>query len=73
MVKSIAAAVHSVDPEIALAQPRSMDGVRELVLSNDRFTLVLSVSFAAVALLLAALGVYGVMSFSVAQRSHASA
>ncbi|MGF7183887.1 ABC transporter permease [Tunturiibacter psychrotolerans] len=70
MVKSIAAAVHSVDPEIALAQPRSMEEVRELVLSNDRFTLALFVSFAAVALLLAALGVYGVMSFSVAQRSH---
>jgi putative ABC transport system permease protein len=70
MVKSIAAAVHSVDPEIALAEPRSMDEVRDLVLSNDRFTLVLFVSFAAVALLLAALGVYGVMSFSVAQRSH---
>ncbi len=70
MVKSIAAAVHSVDPEIALAQPRSMEEVRELVLSNDRFTLILFVSFAAVALLLAALGVYGVMSFSVAQRSH---
>jgi putative ABC transport system permease protein len=70
MVKSIAGAVHSVDPEIALAQPRSMEEVRELVLSNDRFTLVLFVCFAAVALLLAALGVYGVMSFSVAQRSH---
>ena len=70
MVKSIAAAVHTVDPEIALAQPRSMEEVRELVLSNDRFTLVLFVSFAAVALLLAALGVYGVMSFSVTQRSH---
>ena len=52
MVKSIAAAVHSVDPEIALAEPRSMEEVRELVLSNDRFTLILFVSFAAVALLL---------------------
>jgi putative ABC transport system permease protein len=70
MVKSIAAAVHSVDPEIALAEPRSMEEIRDLVLSNDRFTLVLFVSFAVVALLLAALGVYGVMSFSVAQRSH---
>jgi putative ABC transport system permease protein len=70
MVKSIAAAVHTVDPEIALAQPRSMEEVRDLVLSNDRFTLILFVSFAVVALLLAALGVYGVMSFSVAQRSH---
>jgi putative ABC transport system permease protein len=70
MVKSVAAAVHSVDPEIALAQPRSMEEVRDLILSNDRFTLILFVSFAVVALLLAALGVYGVMSFSVAQRSH---
>jgi putative ABC transport system permease protein len=70
MIKSIAAAVHSVDPDIALGQPRSMEEVRDLVLSNDRFTLILFVSFAIVALLLAALGVYGVMSFSVAQRSH---
>ena len=70
MVKSIAAAVHSVDPEIALGEPRSMDEVRDLVLSNDRFTLILFVSFAVVALLLAALGVYGVMSFSVAQHGH---
>ncbi len=70
MVKSIAAAVHSVDPEIAVAEPRSMEEVRDLVLSNDRFTLILFVSFAVVALLLAALGVYGIMSFSVAQRSH---
>jgi putative ABC transport system permease protein len=70
MVKSIAAAVHTIDPEIALAEPRSMEEVRDLVLSNDRFTLILFVSFAVVALLLAALGVYGVMSFSVAQRSH---
>jgi putative ABC transport system permease protein len=70
MTKSIAAAVHSVDPDIALGEPRSMEEVRDLVLSNDRFTLILFVSFAIVALLLAALGVYGVMSFSVAQRSH---
>lgn len=70
MVKSIAAAVHSVDPEIALGEPRSMEEVRDLVLSNDRFTLTLFVAFAVVALMLAALGVYGVMSFSVAQRSH---
>jgi putative ABC transport system permease protein len=70
MVKSIAAAVHRVDPEIALAEPRTMDEIHDRVLSNDRFTLILFVSFAVVALLLATLGVYGVMSFSIAQRSH---
>ncbi len=70
MVKSIAAAVHAVDPEIAVAEPRSMEVIRDMVLSNDRFTFILFVSFALVALLLAALGVYGVMSFSVAQRAH---
>ncbi len=70
MVKSIAAAVHRVDPEVAVAFPRTMDEIHDNVLSNDRFTLTLFVCFAVVALLLAALGVYGVMSFSVAQRKH---
>ncbi len=70
MVRSIAAAVHGVDPQIALDEPKTLDQVREDVLADDRFTVILFVSFAAVALLLAALGIYGVMSFSVAQRSH---
>jgi len=43
--------------------------VRDMVLANDRFTAILFTSFAAVALLLCCLGVYGVMAFSVAQRS----
>jgi putative ABC transport system permease protein len=70
MAKSIAAAVHSVDPQVALDEVKTLEAVREDVLQNDRFTVVLFVSFAAIALLLAALGIYGVMSFSVAQRSH---
>jgi ABC-type antimicrobial peptide transport system permease subunit len=70
MTKSIAAAVHSVDPQIAMATPRTMDQVRDEVLANDRFTVILFGSFAGVALLLAAVGIYGVMAFSVAQRSH---
>jgi predicted permease len=70
MTRSIAAAVHSVDPQIALADPKTMEQVRDDVLANDRFTLILFTCFAIVALLLAALGIYGVMAFSVAQRSH---
>jgi putative ABC transport system permease protein len=70
MTKSIAAAVHAVDPLIALATPRTMEQVHDDLMSNDRFTVLLFVTFAAVALLLATLGIYGVMAFSVAQRSH---
>ena len=62
--------MHSVDPMIALAQPKTMDEVVDESLANQRFTLVLFTTFAVVALLLAALGIYGVMSFSVAQRAH---
>jgi putative ABC transport system permease protein len=70
MQRSITAAVHAVDPEIALAQPETMDQIRDDSMAGERFALLLFSSFAIVALLLAALGIYGVMAFSVAQRSH---
>jgi putative ABC transport system permease protein len=70
MQTSIAAAVHAVDPEIALAQPETLDQIRQDTMADERFTLVLFSSFAVVALFLAAVGIYGVMAFTVAQRSH---
>ncbi len=70
MQASIARAVHAVDPQIALAEPKTLDQVREESLASERFTLILFASFAVVALFLATLGIYGVVAFSVAQRSH---
>jgi putative ABC transport system permease protein len=70
MIRSISVAVHSVDSGVSLAEPKTMDQVVDESMADQRFTLVLFTSFAVVALLLAAIGIYGVMSFSVAQRSH---
>jgi putative ABC transport system permease protein len=62
--------VHAVDPQIALAEPRTLDDVKSLMLADDRFTMSLFAAFAGVALLLASIGIYGVMAFTVAQREH---
>jgi predicted permease len=70
MLTSISAAVHQVDSSVALAEPKTLDEVVDESMANQRFTLILFTSFAVVALFLAGLGIYGVMSFSVAQRGH---
>ena len=69
MARSIAAAVHSVDPQVALGHVRTMDDVKSESLGEDRFTMLLFAAFAFVALLLAAVGIYALMAFAVSQRT----
>jgi putative ABC transport system permease protein len=68
--KSIAAAVHSVDRDLPLADVKTMDQILDQSLLGDQFIAGMFGCFAISAMLLAALGIYGVMAFGVAQRTH---
>src|SRR4029450_8103767 len=67
---SVAAAVQSLDPDLPITNARTMDQRGRESLVGDRFMALLFGGFAAVALVLAVLGIYGVMSFAVAQGTH---
>ena len=69
VINSIAAAVNSVDPNLPLAGVKTIDQIVDESIAIDRFSVVLFSSFGVLGLLLAAVGIYGVMAFGVGQRT----
>jgi putative ABC transport system permease protein len=70
LAESVKKTVWSVDPEQPVWKVRTVERLIEMNVAGRRFVLTLMACFAALAVLLTALGLYGVISYTVAQRTH---
>ena len=70
LASAVVREIHAVDPSVAVYDVRTMDGRLYDSLARQRFATTMLTAFALFALILAAVGVYGVMSFQVTQSSH---
>ena len=69
LASSIRLALRSIDPNLPVTEFQTLQGLVDKVVSPRRFLVVLLTGFACFALLLASLGIYALISYSVSQRT----
>jgi predicted permease len=69
LIGAVRREIQSVDPELPVSEIRTMDQVLAESASSRRWTMAMLAAFAGLAMVLAMVGIYGVMSWSVAQRT----